>query len=259
MRVSDFNRDAGAISVRISKPGKPRHVVLADEGKALMGVIAAQLGHADTRMTEKHYAHLSPSYVADTVRAALPSLGSSINGRTSIFTSSRKQISAFSKTKKPSNVTQQINFWAEDLHPMYTVEELETHIENVSKLKEEFERLATSICFRIASDSCQIRAAPARTFSGRIDIGRHPEPRIPSVPRTRVGADGCRSHVDSDFRAPPRTCGKHPATGQRGAGLARVQGESARPSARFKRLFKERVENFTGPRGRKDSCRRRRA
>jgi integrase len=40
-----------------------------------MGVIAAQLGHADTRMTEKHYAHLSPNYVADTVRAALPVLG----------------------------------------------------------------------------------------------------------------------------------------------------------------------------------------
>lgn len=40
-----------------------------------MGVIAAQLGHADTRMTEKHYAHLAPSYVANTVRAALPSLG----------------------------------------------------------------------------------------------------------------------------------------------------------------------------------------
>ena len=35
-----------------------------------MGVIAAQLGHADTRITEKHYAHLSPSYVADTIRAA---------------------------------------------------------------------------------------------------------------------------------------------------------------------------------------------
>ena len=30
---------------------------------------------ADTRMTEKHYAHLAPSYVADTVRAALPGLG----------------------------------------------------------------------------------------------------------------------------------------------------------------------------------------
>jgi integrase len=40
-----------------------------------MGVIAAQLGHADTRMTERHYAHLSPSYVADTIRAALPPLG----------------------------------------------------------------------------------------------------------------------------------------------------------------------------------------
>jgi integrase len=34
-----------------------------------MGVIAEQLGHADTRMTEKHYAHLAPSYVADTIRA----------------------------------------------------------------------------------------------------------------------------------------------------------------------------------------------
>jgi hypothetical protein len=25
-----------------------------------IAVIAAQLGHADTRMTEKHYAHLAP-------------------------------------------------------------------------------------------------------------------------------------------------------------------------------------------------------
>ncbi len=40
-----------------------------------MGVIAAQLGHSDTRMTERHYAHLSPNYVAETVRAALPALG----------------------------------------------------------------------------------------------------------------------------------------------------------------------------------------
>ncbi|MFO1136032.1 MAG: site-specific integrase [Rhodoblastus sp.] len=40
-----------------------------------MGVIAAQLGHKDTRMTEKHYAHLAPNYVADTVRAALPRFG----------------------------------------------------------------------------------------------------------------------------------------------------------------------------------------
>jgi hypothetical protein len=40
-----------------------------------MGVIAAQLGHSDTRMTERHYAHLAPSYVADTIRAALPEFG----------------------------------------------------------------------------------------------------------------------------------------------------------------------------------------
>jgi integrase len=138
MRVADFNASAGTVTVRLSKAGKPRHVVLAGEGRALfeqltagrapqdlifrrddggpwgpshqqrplaeasaiakldrpatfhilrhtyasslamkgvpMGVIAAQLGHSDTRVTERHYAHLAPSYVADTVRAALPSL-----------------------------------------------------------------------------------------------------------------------------------------------------------------------------------------
>ncbi|PNE11162.1 MAG: integrase [Beijerinckiaceae bacterium] len=139
MRVADFNASAGTVTVRLSKAGKPRHVVLASEGRALfeqltagrapqdlifrrddggpwgpshqqrplaeasviakldplatfhilchsyasslamkgvpMGVIAAQLGHADTRMTERHYAHLAPSYVADTIRAALPGMG----------------------------------------------------------------------------------------------------------------------------------------------------------------------------------------
>ena len=139
MCAADFNAEVGTITIRESKSGKPRHVVLTDEGRALfaeltagrtgrelvfvrddgnawgpshqqrpldaasarariepaatfhilrhtyasalamrgvpMGVIAAQLGHADTRMTERHYAHLSPSYVADTVRAALPALG----------------------------------------------------------------------------------------------------------------------------------------------------------------------------------------
>ena len=33
------------------------------------------MNHADTRMTEKHYAHLAPSYVADTIRAHFPTLG----------------------------------------------------------------------------------------------------------------------------------------------------------------------------------------
>jgi integrase len=139
MHVADFNPDAGVVTVRESKAGRPRHVVLTDEGQKLfakltagklgsdlifvradgrmwakshqlrpmadasqrakikpavsfhvlrhthgstlamrgvpMGVIAEQLGHADTRMTEKHYAHLAPSYVADTIRAHFPTLG----------------------------------------------------------------------------------------------------------------------------------------------------------------------------------------
>ena len=41
-----------------------------------MAVIARQLGHADTRMTEKHYAHLAPNYVADTIRESFPRLAS---------------------------------------------------------------------------------------------------------------------------------------------------------------------------------------
>ena len=143
MRAADFNMDAGILTVRQSKSGKPRHVVLTEEGQRLfmtltaakladepifthrggglwlksqqmrpmaeacerakikpvisfhvlrhthgstlamrgvpMGVIAEQLGHADTRMTEKHYAHLAPSYVADTIRAHFPKLGIGID------------------------------------------------------------------------------------------------------------------------------------------------------------------------------------
>jgi integrase len=139
MTVGDFNPDAGVITIRESKAGKPRHVVLTDEGRQFfaqctagtladdliftradggawrksnqkrpmleacqrakirpaisfhglrhthgsilamravpIAVIAEQLGHADTRMTEKHYAHLAPNYVADTIRAHFPTLG----------------------------------------------------------------------------------------------------------------------------------------------------------------------------------------
>jgi integrase len=45
-----------------------------------MGVIAAQLGRSDTRITEKHYAHLSPNYIADTIRQALPNLAAADAG-----------------------------------------------------------------------------------------------------------------------------------------------------------------------------------
>jgi hypothetical protein len=40
-----------------------------------LAVIAEALGHADERITRKHYAHLSPSYVRDSVRAGLGALG----------------------------------------------------------------------------------------------------------------------------------------------------------------------------------------
>ena len=46
---------------------------LAAKGVPLQ-VIAAALGHADTRTTHKHYAHLRSDYVADTIRANLPTL-----------------------------------------------------------------------------------------------------------------------------------------------------------------------------------------
>ena len=138
LMVEDFNADSGTITIRAGKSGKPRHVVLTDEGRqffshlrlraspnsrlltkadgrpwsasdqqrpltagciaariamitfhglrhtyasrlAMKGVplpvISAQLGHSDTRMVEKHYSHLSPNYVADTVRAAFDRIG----------------------------------------------------------------------------------------------------------------------------------------------------------------------------------------
>jgi integrase len=43
-------------------------------GAPLM-VVAKNLGHVDTRMVEKHYGHMSPSYVADAIRAAAPQFG----------------------------------------------------------------------------------------------------------------------------------------------------------------------------------------
>jgi integrase len=38
-------------------------------------VVARQLGHSDTKMVEKRYGHLAPSFIADSVRAAMPELG----------------------------------------------------------------------------------------------------------------------------------------------------------------------------------------
>ena len=139
LRVDDFNRDNGTIAIRISKTGKPRHVVLTDDGVAFfeqvclhraggepmflkadgsawrkshqlrpiagacqrakieppinfhalrhtwaslatmngvpLFIVAKNLGHSDTRMVEKHYGHLAPSYIADDIRAGAPRFG----------------------------------------------------------------------------------------------------------------------------------------------------------------------------------------
>lgn len=56
----DLRRTFGA---RLARKGVP------------MAVIAEAMGHADERITRKHYAHLAPSYVADTVRAGMSGLG----------------------------------------------------------------------------------------------------------------------------------------------------------------------------------------
>jgi integrase len=48
------------------------HAVMA--GMPLM-IVAKNLGHSDTRMVEKHYGHLAPSYVVDQVRKFAPRFG----------------------------------------------------------------------------------------------------------------------------------------------------------------------------------------
>lgn len=167
LRAHDFNQDSGTLVVRTSKSGKPRHVVLTDEGRQFFGalvagklgdahiftrddghrwgpshqqrpllqacgrasispavsfhvlrhtygttlamkgvplaVIAQQLGHADTRMTEKHYAHLAPNYVADTVRANFPNLGVVEKSAIEAFPpTQRGQVSEISCRQNPS-------------------------------------------------------------------------------------------------------------------------------------------------------------
>ena len=42
---------------------------------APLHVVVKNLGHADTRMVERHYGHLAPSCIADAIRAAAPKFG----------------------------------------------------------------------------------------------------------------------------------------------------------------------------------------
>jgi integrase len=59
-------------SFHILRHSAASHMVMA--GVPLQ-VVAHNLGHADTRMTERHYAHLAPSYVAETIRRLTPTFG----------------------------------------------------------------------------------------------------------------------------------------------------------------------------------------
>jgi integrase len=63
------------------------HAVMA--GAPLI-VVARNLGHADTRMVERHYGHLSQSYVADAIRAAAPRFGIKEDGDVAAFTGARR-------------------------------------------------------------------------------------------------------------------------------------------------------------------------
>lgn len=139
LQTGDFSADGGTVAIRQSKSGKPRHVVLSDEGRAFFAevtasrvatdwlflradgepwgashqlrlmreacerakidppisfhglrhswaslsvmagmplmVVARNLGHADTRMVEKHYGHLAPSFIHDEIRKNAPQFG----------------------------------------------------------------------------------------------------------------------------------------------------------------------------------------
>lgn len=81
-KASHQLRPMGQASVAAGiSPPVTFHILRHTHGSALamagapMGVIAKQLGHADTRMTERHYAHLAPSYVAEVIRAKMPRVG----------------------------------------------------------------------------------------------------------------------------------------------------------------------------------------
>lgn len=60
-----------AISFHILRHTHASHLAMND---APLAVIARQLGHSDTRMAEKHYAHLSTDYISDTIRKSFPDM-----------------------------------------------------------------------------------------------------------------------------------------------------------------------------------------
>lgn len=59
------------ISFHILRHTHASHLAMND---APLAVIARQLGHSDSRMAEKHYAHLSTDYITDTIRRSFPDM-----------------------------------------------------------------------------------------------------------------------------------------------------------------------------------------
>jgi len=61
-----------AISFHIPRHINARRLAMAGTS---MTVVATQVGHTDTRMTERGYAHVTPNYTADVMRASFTRLG----------------------------------------------------------------------------------------------------------------------------------------------------------------------------------------
>jgi integrase len=148
LKVGDFNADSGTLAIWQSKSGKPRHVILTDEGAAFFAeltagrapdelmlqrangepwrksnqadfmaaacarakippinfhalrhtwaslavmagmplmVVARNLGHVDTRQVERHYGHMSPSFVVEAVRTHAPRFGFKAGGKLTVL------------------------------------------------------------------------------------------------------------------------------------------------------------------------------
>jgi integrase len=54
LTVADYNRDAGTLAIRQSKSGKPRHVVLTDEGTALFARLCAGRAGSETLLRKSN-------------------------------------------------------------------------------------------------------------------------------------------------------------------------------------------------------------
>jgi integrase len=71
----------------------------AMNGVPLM-VVAKNLGHTDTRMCERHYSHLAPSYIADAIRAGAPTFGINGNGSVVLLRQTRRRASALPQHRR---------------------------------------------------------------------------------------------------------------------------------------------------------------